>query len=121
VEQLRKFGVLQACPLCRTALPAGPEKLLDNTTRLYVTLLRKVESGKASWHTLAASQKNLMAEVVAMWTTAADQGNVVAQFNLSVMYFIGRGVNEDLKEAARWFQKSAGQGHADAQHNFGGM
>jgi hypothetical protein len=48
VEELRKHGVLQACPLCRAALPDGPEKLNEDATRMYVTLERKVESGKAS-------------------------------------------------------------------------
>ena len=61
VEELRKHGVLQACPLCRADLPAGPEKVCEDATRMYVTLRRKVESGKASWH----SQQNLMSEVVA--------------------------------------------------------
>ena len=42
VEELRKHGVLQACPLCRKALPAGPEKVCEDATRMYVTLRRKV-------------------------------------------------------------------------------
>lgn len=83
VDDLRKHGVLhQACPLCRTALPIGPE----DATRKYVSLRQKVENGKASWDTLTASQRNNMAEVVAMFASAADQGLAPAQYNLGYMY-----------------------------------
>jgi hypothetical protein len=79
VEELRKHGVLQACPLCRADFPAGPEKLYENAIRMYVPLWRRVESGKASWQTLTASEKKMMAEVLAMWTAAAKQGLATSQ------------------------------------------
>ena len=37
------------------------------------------------------------------------------------MYYRGLGVEQDLKEAAKWFQKTANQGNANAQHNLGVM
>jgi TPR repeat protein len=119
VEELRKHGVLQAGPLCRAALPAGPEKIFEDGVRLYVTLLWKVESGNASWRTLTASDKKLMAEVVAMWTTAANQGHANAQYNLGNTYHYGEGVSRDHQEAARWTRKAADQGHVNAQYNIG--
>ena len=33
----------------------------------------------------------------------------------------GKGVEQDLKEAAKWYQKAADQGDADAQYNLGVM
>jgi TPR repeat protein len=119
VEKLRKHGVLQACPLCRAALPDGPKKIYEDALIMHITLERKVESGKASWHTLTASQQNLMAEVVAMYTTAANQGHAAAQFDLGVLHHGGKGVSQDFQEAGRWFRKAAEQGHADAQYNLG--
>ena len=42
-----------------------------------------------------------------------------AQFNLGVRYENGMGVIKDLKEAAKYYQLAAQQGHADAQYNLG--
>jgi TPR repeat protein len=88
---------------------------------MYVPLWRRLESGKASWQTLTASEKKKMAEVVAMWTTAANQGHVGAQFNLGAMYLDGQGVAQDPEEATRWFRKAADHGHANAHFNLGVM
>ena len=55
VDDLRKHGVLQACPLCRTALPPGPEKLFEEAMRIFIVVFRKVESGSTSWRTLAGN------------------------------------------------------------------
>ena len=37
------------------------------------------------------------------------------------MYATGRGVPEDLAEAAAWYHKAAEQGHVSAQFNLGAM
>jgi TPR repeat protein len=44
-----------------------------------------------------------------------------AQFNLGSMYNKGEGVQQDLKQAAAWYRKAAGQGYAKAQNNLGVM
>ena len=38
VEELRKQGVQQVCPLCRTALPAGAENLFEDATCMSVRM-----------------------------------------------------------------------------------
>jgi TPR repeat protein len=48
---------------------------------------------------------------------AAAQGNVSAQYNLSIMHAHGQGVSKDLEESARWTREAAEQGHAKAQDN----
>jgi len=53
------------------------------------------------------------------WLPLAEQGNVRAQFNLGVMYEVGRGVKQDYFEAVKWFRKAAEQGVARAQLNLG--
>ena len=45
----------------------------------------------------------------------ADQGAHSAQNMLGVCYEQGKGVAQDHKEAVRWFQLAADQGHIDAQ------
>ena len=53
--------------------------------------------------------------------TVAKQGDVIAQYNLGVMYGEGVGVPENESEAVKWFRKAADQGYADAQYNLGLM
>ena len=51
----------------------------------------------------------------------AEQGDVIAQFNLGFMYDFGRGVPLDKTEAVKWYRKAAEQGLADAQFNLSNM
>ena len=51
----------------------------------------------------------------------AERGNVIAQFNLGVMYHDGRGVPLDYQESVRWSRLAAEQGLADAQFNLSVM
>ena len=51
----------------------------------------------------------------------AEQGDAVAQYNLGVMYRIGRGVPKDDKAAVKWWRLTADQGDAEAQYNLGVM
>ena len=52
---------------------------------------------------------------------AAKQGKAYAQFNLGVMYDIGRGIPQNDAEAVKWYKKAAKQGYADAQSYLGVM
>jgi len=52
---------------------------------------------------------------------SADEGVAVAQNNLGVMYYEGRGVTQDLTQAVNWFRKAADQGLVDAQFNIAQM
>jgi TPR repeat protein len=40
----------------------------------------------------------------------AERGDAAAQYNLGVCYHNGDGVEEDAKEAVKWFRKAAAQG-----------
>ena len=52
---------------------------------------------------------------------AAEQGLAEAQIVLGAMYFQGRGVAQDYKQAVAWTRKAAEQGHAQAQGVLGAM
>lgn len=52
---------------------------------------------------------------------AAQQNDPKAQFNVGNLYDTGKGVKKDLKEAFRWYRKSAEQGYAPAQVMLGAM
>jgi len=51
----------------------------------------------------------------------AEQGVAQAQFSLGEIYYNGRGVIQDHKEAGKWFRLAAEQGYASAQENLGWM
>lgn len=46
---------------------------------------------------------------------AAENGNVIAQFNMGEIYDSGNGVKQDFAKAASWYLKAAKQGDALAQ------
>ena len=45
----------------------------------------------------------------------AQAGDPMGQYNLGWCYYYGNGVNQDYKEAVKWWTKSAEQGHAAAK------
>ena len=48
--------------------------------------------------------------------TAAEQGDINAQFNLGNLYFNGNtGIPQDYAKAIEWFGKAAAQGHTEAK------
>src|SRR5690349_17035146 len=54
-------------------------------------------------------------------TPLAKAGNADAQHLLGLMYYMGRGVPRDYKEAFEWHRKAALQGKADAQYVIAAM
>ena len=121
VAELRSFGIKQACPMCRAELPPGPEKLSEEAVRRYLIVERRVARGEASWGALTKAQQREMNAVIGLWRSALEQGHTNAQFNLGIMYAQGKGVKQDLGEAARLYRKAADQGYANAQYNLGIM
>ena len=53
------------------------------------------------------------------WRPLAEQGNMIAQYALGVMYDLGEGVAKDTKEAIKWYSLAAEQGYALAQYALG--
>ena len=47
-RQRLKLGS-EACPLCRAAMPARPERLFDNATKVLVNINLRVKLGEFSW------------------------------------------------------------------------
>jgi hypothetical protein len=105
VAEMRKFGVQQACPLCRAPLPPGPERLIEDATRRYLVVQQRVARGEASWSALPAAAHQEVDAAARWWRAAADQGHPNAQLNLGIMFANGSGAPQSDVEAARWYQK----------------
>lgn len=55
------------------------------------------------------------------FTIEAENGLDLAQYNLAILYFTGRGVERDLERAFHWTEQAALQGHIEAQANLGSL
>ena len=51
----------------------------------------------------------------------AEEGQPWAQYGLGIMYYDGKGVTQDYKQAVKWYRKAAERGYADAQYNLAFM
>jgi len=63
VQGLRRFGVLQACPLCRADLPPGPEQQFESAIRRYFLLERRLEISGRAWQKMEKGEKQEMAKI----------------------------------------------------------
>ncbi|MBT8147913.1 MAG: sel1 repeat family protein [Gammaproteobacteria bacterium] len=70
---------------------------------------------------LLAAQNGDYETALQEFTVAAEEGLVVAQYNLAILYFSGRGVEQNFDEAFRWTVAAAEQGHTQAQFNLGAL
>ena len=70
---------------------------------------------------LAAADSGDFATALRQWTQLAEQGDAAAQYNLGLMYDLGKGIPQDFKIAAKWYTLAAEQGVAEAQFNLGVM
>jgi uncharacterized protein len=60
-------------------------------------------------------------EAVKWYRLAAEQGNVIAQYNLGNMYREGKGTLQNYAKALKLYRLAAEQGVVDAQFNLGLM
>jgi uncharacterized protein len=60
-------------------------------------------------------------EAARWYQSAAEQGQLEAEYNLGVLYAEGQGVLQDYRLAARWYRLAAEQGERDAQLNLAAL
>jgi TPR repeat protein len=91
----------------------------SGNTNAQVNLAMVLEMGKDSFFS-TPGKEHLSAdpEKAAYWyRKAAEKGDEVAQNNLGVMLYYGRGVKTNHTEAVKWLTASAEQGNTAAQAN----
>jgi len=99
-----KIDSVLAVPACERAVRKYP-----NSVRLIYQLGRTY------------AKKNDFRSAFVQYQKAANQGYVLAEYNLGVLYERGWGVAKDEPEAVAWYRKAAEQGFASAQSNLGNM
>jgi TPR repeat protein len=88
-----------------------------------LTLLLLSESSMAETYEdgYAAQDRGDYATAFQIWKGLADQGSQSAQYGLGELYFLGHGVAQDDREAAKWYEMAASSGHPLAQYRLGAM
>jgi len=94
---LRNFLLIVLALLAPPALAAS-DPLAD--------AVQAIESGRHS-------------QAVKLLTPLANAGNALAQYRLGSLYYQGRGVPEDEKQAIFWWKKAAAQGYTEAMFQLG--
>ena len=77
VVELRAKGVSETCPLCRSPLPPGPEKLFELAERVRAKLGKVAARPDKPWRPLSASQQGEMDGAIVMMQEAMDQVSVL--------------------------------------------
>jgi cell division septation protein DedD len=80
---------------------------------LPVAALADVKAGVDAWS--AGEYERAVKE----WRDPAAKGDADAQFNLAQAYRLGRGVEQNTKQAELYYAKAAAQGHIKAADNLG--
>ena len=70
---------------------------------------------------LATTADKLPAAFSSSLRTAAAKGDPAAQYEVALRYAEGRGVTQNLTDAAEWFERAAKQGLVPAQFRLGGF
>ena len=55
------------------------------------------------------------------WKQLAEDGKAEAQYNLGLLYSLGKEIPKNDSEAIKWYLRAAEQGFAEAQTNLGLM
>lgn len=89
-----------------------PNKSLFFTVLIFSLLVSPLPSNAniADWGMVQQFNKKLK---------QARAGKISAMYDVGNLYMRGRGVNRNMTEAAKWFQKAASTGHAFAQARLG--
>ena len=94
---------------------------------------REIKGDHMSWYKVAADKGYAAAQLkmaynaetdsekVFWFEQAANLGNAEAQNNLGNIFYSGRGVKRDMKEAFGWFKRSGELGYVWGQLNLGAM
>ena len=108
-----------SCPICRPALPDGPEKLFDEAIRAYCRLSREVDREEHDWDCLPLELQGQLDRVRELYVEAAAQGHVEAEFMLAVLFDENLPGGQDCAKndvlALEHYERSAKGGHTVGQ------
>ena len=121
---------LDNCLLKQTSAEIAKSAEMDkelNFKTMLIGLMLQLALGNAGavaddfHHGLGSVRSGNYDAAVAILTPLAEQGNAKAQFELGILYLMGKGVTQDRVKAASLHLQSAEQGNVKAQAHLGHM
>jgi TPR repeat protein len=104
------------CAFCREPMPKSQE---EAAKRIMKRIKENNDPAAMSQMGAKRYKEGDYENALEYWTKAAELGNAVAHYNLSVMYDKGEGVEKDDKKAMYLAEEAAIGGHPEARHNLG--
>ena len=118
-NKLRQYGFLipqePSCAFCREPVPETVEEAV------VMTMKRVEKNDPVAMLQLGIKRRDEgdYKSAFEYYTKAAELGDAVAHYNLSVMYRLGQGVEKDEKTQVYHLEEAAIGGHVLARHNLG--
>ena len=119
-SQMRESdGKLQrkTCPFCRTAVPNTGAEIIEQ-------VMKRVEANDAAAICnmgMESYMEGNHSSSFEYWTKAAALGDVLAHYQLSILYRDGQGVEKDKKKELHHAEKAAIRGHPHARCCLGNL
>ena len=108
-------GLPQRCTFCRVPLPTTDEKIVQN----YMKRIKANDPNALFGMGNKCFHRGDVDDAIRYWKKAAELGDVGAYYQLSVVYFEGRGVERDMKKRLHHLEEAAIGGHTYARWNLG--
>ena len=108
-------NIQQTCLFCRQPVPKTEEDF-------YKTLMKRIDANdpvalcKLGERHYSEGDHDAAFEYLGK---AAELGDAMAHYNLSLMYRLGKGVEKDEKKETYHLEEAAIRGHSDARYNLG--
>ena len=105
----------ERCPFCRKVPPETEEEFVEQ-------LMKRVKANDPVAMCDMGRDKYDEGDHISAfdyWTKAAALGNAHAHFQLSTLYYVGKGVEKDITKQLHHLEQAAIGGHPDARYNLG--
>jgi hypothetical protein len=114
-ERQIEQGLEQRCAFCREPAPKTDEE------RDKGVMNRVKKNDPAAMYQMGKKNYNEGDYETALkyWAKAAELGNASAHYQLSIMYYEGRGVQKDAEKEVYHLEEATIAGHTRARHNLG--
>jgi hypothetical protein len=116
-NQKREFeaGLEQKCPFCREPVSKSKEE----SEKKRMERVKKNDPAAMWYMGMMRLDEGDYDGALEYWTKAAGLGDADAHYNLSGMYYKGKGAEKDEKKQVYHLEEAAIAGHPTARHNLG--
>lgn len=115
---------LRRSPVCQAPRPAWTRTLTVTLSLILASVAGIALAGTAQdgfGEAVAAYRAGSHGKALEGWRSLADEGNPLAQYNVGLLHYQGRGTTRSYAQALIWFHAAARQGLASSYLRLGAM